>query len=610
MLPPLNINKIQKRAGYPMKYKNLTLKKQIGIAFILFTSITLIIGLSYHIVLTQILQRKENIYMDNMITHVKQKIISSTNDIKSYAELIAYSKYTALMITETDPSKVLYYNQILTEMISNTIITNESINSISIVDTNDNIFGFVSKNFSLFNMLNNKYNAFDKNTHLRGFSGLLYSDLDNRYYYSYFMPIYNNNPASKINDKIGTCVVLSKTADLDIIVNNTTTTPNSYFMIVNSHNEVLASSNSNISENTTIAQKISSFVKEGAEGQYTETFMGKKSIIQYKTIEQTDWKIISIVPLTEINSDLNRQFIYELIFIILVIAVFFVLGVQFIISITNPIAKMADFMNKGAYHNLHNRLNITEQNEIGQLTYHINYMLDEIQAMAKKSIQNQSNMYEMELAKKRAELSALQSQINPHFLYNTLDCIKGYGYQLNSSEIVEIASSMAAIMRYSIKGPDIVEVSKEINCIKNYLNIISIRFSNRFKFTIQIDEEIYKLYFPRFILQPIVENAIYHGLEPKLTDGILSIHGYKSNSEIIFIIKDNGAGIPSDKLEILKQDIINTDPNNAINTYNERSIGLLNINSRVQFLYGKDYGLNIESIEKEGTTIIVKIPFQ
>lgn len=591
-----------------MKYKNLTLKKQITIAFILFTSITLVIGLSYHIVLSQILQRKENTYMDNMITHVKQKINSSTNDIKSYAELIAYSKYTSLMITETDPSQVLYYNQILTEMISNTIITNESINSISIVDTNENIFGFVSKNYSIVDTLKDKYNAFDKNTHLSGFSGLLYSDLDKRYYYSYFMPIYNNSRTSKINDKIGTCVVLGKTADLDVIVNNTTTTPNSFFMIINSNNEVLASSNSNNTENSAVAQKLSPYLKEGSDGQYIETFMGKKSIIQYKSIEQTDWKIISIVPLVEINSDLNRQLVFEMIFIMLVIAVFFVLGVQFIISITNPIANMADFMNKGAYHNLHNRLNINEKNEIGQLAFHINHMLDEIQEMAKKSIQNQSNMYEMELAKKRAELSALQSQINPHFLYNTLDCIKGYGYLLNSSEIVEITSSMASIMRYSIKGPDIVEVSKEINCIKNYLNIISIRFSNKFRYTIQIDEEIYKLYIPRFILQPIVENAIYHGLEPKLSDGTLSICGYQSNSEIIFEIKDNGAGIPSDKLELLKKEFTSIDPNNAINTYSERSIGLLNINGRIRFLYGKDYGLSIESIEKEGTTIIIKIP--
>ena len=591
-----------------MKHKNITLKKQISIAFILFTSFTLLIGISYHLVLSQILERKENIYMDNMITHVKQKITSSTNDLKSYAELIAYSKYTSFMITESDPSKVLYYNQILTEMISNSIITNESINSISIVDTKGNIFGFVSKNFSIIDALDEKYNAFDENTNLSGFSGLLYSDLDSRYYYAYFMPIYNYSHTSKYNNKIGTCVILSKTADLDIIVNNTITTPNSFFMIINSNNEVLASSNSNKSENTVVAQKISSFIKEGAEGQYMETFMEKKSIIQYKTIEQTDWKIISIVPLLEINSDLNRQLAYELIFIMLVIAVFLVLGVQFIISITNPIAIMADFMNKGAYHNLHNRLHITEQNEIGQLASHINYMLDEIEVMANKSIQNQSNMYEMELAKKRAELSALQSQINPHFLYNTLDCIKGYGYLVESQEIVEIASSMASIMRYSIKGPDIVEVSKEINCIRNYLNIISIRFSNRFKFTIQIDDEIYQLHIPRFILQPIVENAIYHGLEPKLTDGILSIYGYRSRSEITFEVKDNGSGIPSDKLELLKQELMSADPNNAINTYSERSIGLLNINGRIRFLYGKDYGLSIESTLMEGTTITVKIP--
>lgn len=594
--------------GCPMNYKNLTLKKQIVIAVVLFTSITLVIGLSYHVVLSQILQRKENVYMDNMITHVKQKVASSTDEIKRYAELIAYSKYTSLMITEDDPSEVLYYNQILSEMIYSTIITNENIYSISIVDINENIFGFVSKNFTVFDSLNDKYNAFDENTHLSGFTGLLYSDLDSRYYYAYFMPIYNNSRTSKFNDKIGTCVILNKIAELDQIVSNTTTTPNSTFMIINSDNEILASSNDNLVDNQSSTHMLSSFIKENAKGQFTETFMGSKSIIQYETIAQTDWKIISIVPLNEINADLNKQLIYELLFFIILITVFFILGIQFAVSITNSIKKMADFMNKGAYHNLHNRLNVTEKNEIGQLAYHINYMLDEIETMTKKGIQNQSNMYEMELAKKRAELSALQSQINPHFLYNTLDCIKGYGYLLNSKEIVEITSSMASIMRYSIKGPDIVEVSKELNCVRNYLNIISIRFSDRFKFNIQIDDEINKLHIPRFILQPVVENAIYHGLEPKLTDGVLSIYAYILDSDIVFKIRDNGVGIPTDKLEELKKELIIADPNNAINTFNERSIGLLNINGRLRFLYGNDYGLSIDSTEKEGTTVIVKIP--
>lgn len=551
-----------------------------------------------------------NTYMDNIIAQVDQKITTNTKDLQRYAELISNNKYTKLMLTETDPSKILYYNEILTEMIANTTITNNNIIGVSIVDLDKNIFGFMSKNFSIIDALDTKYDAFNKASHISGFSGLLYNNYDNRYYYAYFMPIFDNRPGAKANDKLGSCVILSSTTELELIINNTTTTPHSIFMVVDSNNEVIVSSNSDNTENKLITQNISDSFVESNGDKYICTLTDENSIIKYKFIDQVDWKILSVIPIHEINSDLNLLLRYGFIFITLVIIVFLIMGIQFIFSITNPISKMTSFINKGAYHNLNNRLEIKQQNEIGQLAAHINYMLDQIELMTKQIIQTQSNMYEIELAKKRAELSALQSQINPHFLYNTLDCIRGYGYILNSQDIVEITSSLSSIMRYSIKGPEMVEVSKEINCIKSYLKIISFRFPDRFKFIINISDNILDLKIPRFILQPIIENAIYHGLEPKLNNGVLSLCGYIKDCEIIFEVKDNGKGIPEDKLILLKQRLTEADSESTINNYSDRSIGLLNINSKLKFLYGHKYQLNIESAEEKGTLVTIKIPFK
>jgi len=591
-----------------LKYKNLSLKKQIIIAITLFVVFTIIIGMGYYAVVSKILQKKERIYMDNMISHVEQKISSNIESLKSYAELISNNKYTTLMLSEKEPSKILYYNELLTEMISNITLTNRNIVNVSVVDLDKNIFGFVNKNFSIIDALDLEYDAFHKNTNTSNFSGVLHNNYDNRYYYAYFMPIFDNRLGAKIINKIGTCVILSSISDLNLIINNTTTTPNSIFMIIGSNNEVIVSNNPNYEENQLVAENISSLFIEANEGRTTKNILGKTSMIQYKTIEQANWKIVSIVPIQELNSDLNQLLIHGLIFISLIIIAFSGLGVQFMISITNPISKMVEFINKGPYHNLYNRLNINEQNEIGILAVHINYMLDKIQLMTDKNIEAQSNMYRMELAKQKAELSALQSQINPHFLYNTLDCIKGFGHLLKSQEIIEITTALSSIMRYSIKGPDMVEVSKEISCIENYLKIISIRFSDRFTFLMDIDKEILDLKIPRFILQPIVENAIHHGLENKLTGGILSIKGYKEDSYIIFIIKDNGKGITPDDLTLLKKKLKETRHNNIINIQGERSIGLLNINSRLKFIYGKNHGLQIDSTEMKGTTVTIKIP--
>ena len=269
-------------------------------------------------------------------------------------------------------------------------------------------------------------------------------------------------------------------------------------------------------------------------------------------------------------------------------------------------------MGKGGYHSLKNRLQISQNNEIGDLAEQINFMLDEIDNLTKKIVSTQSHMYEVELEKKKAELSALYSQINPHFLYNTLECIRGYGYLLNSTEIVEITSALSFIMRYSIKGPEFVPVEQEMLCVRKYLTIISIRFENRFDFQLNLSEEILLFKIPRFILQPIVENAVYHGLEPKLSQGIVEIKARRENrsNSLLIEITDNGVGIPKDILTGIQNNLSQMNAQSTLNTFSEHSIGILNIQNRIKNIYGTEYGLTIQSRQGERTCVSIRLPIQ
>ena len=229
--------------------------------------------------------------------------------------------------------------------------------------------------------------------------------------------------------------------------------------------------------------------------------------------------------------------------------------------------------------------------------------------MTAERLQDQTRLFELNLAKKRAELSALQSQINPHFLYNTLDCIRGYGYMLNSSEIVSITNALSSIMRYCIKGADIVALRKEMTIVNYYLDIIRIRFPNRFNYVFDVDPALEDLAIPRFILQPVVENAIYHGLESRLEKGTLTISCHTTETgDCTLCVTDDGVGIPPERLAEIHRKLSDKSMQNVLNVPAGNSLALVNIHNRLRNLYGANYGLDIVCPPEGGTRVTLHLP--
>lgn len=220
-----------------------------------------------------------------------------------------------------------------------------------------------------------------------------------------------------------------------------------------------------------------------------------------------------------------------------------------------------------------------------------------------------------EVFDKQTELTALQSQINPHFLYNTLESIRGQALMDDNLEIAKMVEALAAFFRYSIsRKSNLVTLRDELANINNYMLIQRYRFNNRFSLEVFIDEEdeaAYDFLIPKLIIQPIVENAIFHGLEEMLEGGKVTIEVIVTEQNLIITISDNGKGIEREKLEKLNSRIRSSNielEDESQSDQRNTGIALPNVNKRIHLLFGEEYGVNVYSTVGQGTDVEITIP--
>lgn len=241
--------------------------------------------------------------------------------------------------------------------------------------------------------------------------------------------------------------------------------------------------------------------------------------------------------------------------------------------------------------------------------------MDQVYLLVEKYANDRTRKNSAKIFDKQTELTALQSQINPHFLYNTLDSIRGQALIDNNKEIARMVEALAAFFRYSIsrKG-NLVRLRDELANIENYMLIQRYRFNNRFSLAVIVDEgdeEAYNFLIPKLIIQPVVENAIFHGLEERLEGGEVTIEVIVTEQNLILTISDNGKGMDTETLDKLNSRIRN---NGAEILEGEKQgqrntgIALPNIHKRIQLLFGEEYGVNVYSTAGMGTDVEITIP--
>ena len=208
-----------------------------------------------------------------------------------------------------------------------------------------------------------------------------------------------------------------------------------------------------------------------------------------------------------------------------------------------------------------------------------------------------------DMMRKQAEIEALQNQINPHFLYNTLETIRGQAIVAGNREIAETTKALADIFRYNIsKKGSVVTLKEELDNIQAYMYIQRLRFNARFDLKINVPEETMTLKIPKLIIQPVVENSLKHGLEPKIGQGRIMIQAFRTEEALFIIVEDDGIGMDIKKLKMLRKRMQGKD---NTETASERSahVGLVNVSERIRMIYGNWYGISVESIPNAGTKV-------
>jgi two-component system sensor histidine kinase YesM len=222
-------------------------------------------------------------------------------------------------------------------------------------------------------------------------------------------------------------------------------------------------------------------------------------------------------------------------------------------------------------------------------------------------LETNAELFGIELEKKKSELAFLRSQINPHFLYNTLEAITGIAVVEGQSKIKTMTRSLSNIFRYSIKGGDVVPLREEIRMIESYVQIQQIRFADRFSVHYALSEEALAFAIPKMILQPLVENAVYHGFEPTLKSGELWIKGFvDEQGKLTVTVEDNGTGMEPERLEELR-DRMTSSASGMPEVEDGGSIGLVNVNNRIKLMFGSEYGISMESVFGSGTQVRLTI---
>ncbi|WP_027292201.1 MULTISPECIES: sensor histidine kinase [Robinsoniella] len=331
------------------------------------------------------------------------------------------------------------------------------------------------------------------------------------------------------------------------------------------------------------------------DGTHRETFDGIERSVTVKTVGYTGWKIVSVVPTAELYLSLTQIQFFVITIVIFAILLMSILNMLISTRIATPIKKLEDSVKELEKGNL--SLNIYEggSHEIRHLGRTIRSMVVQMQKLMADIVQEQES-------KRKSELDALQSQINPHFLYNTLDSIVWMIEVEQYKEAISMVTALARLFRISLsKGKTIITIYDELEHARNYMNIQKTRYKNRFVFKINVDAAIMEYSTIKLIIQPILENAIYYGMEYMDGDGLIEVKGYEKDGDIFIDVVDNGLGIPKEMVDYLLTD------NGRIHKKGS-GVGLVNVHQRIRLYFGKPYGLEIQSELDIGTTVRIHLP--
>ncbi|MGP4040045.1 cache domain-containing sensor histidine kinase [Gracilibacillus sp. D59] len=357
--------------------------------------------------------------------------------------------------------------------------------------------------------------------------------------------------------------------------------------------------------NQPIVSKIPlNWISKQQSGDFSKTIKGEKIQFIYQRSPFANWVTVGVFPAEETIFGLREINFYLVMFIFIIM--FFGIPVSYFLShsISKPIVQLVSFMKKAEGGDFNVRYEEKRFDEIGLLGRSFNTMLTKLNDLLHLTERQ-------ERQKRDAEFRSLQANINPHFLYNTLDTIQWMARKQKANDVAEVVESLAKLFRIGLsKGRDVISLSEEIDHIESYLKIQKTRYREKLHYQIKVDASIKQNAILKFILQPIIENAIYHGIKERRGAGHINIEAKPWGQDLLIQVSDDGKGMTPQQLSDMKEALAEsvTLTENSEETRNKKGYGMLNVQARIRLTHGSGYGMTIDSQENIGTTVTILLP--
>ncbi len=490
------------------------------------------------------------------------------NNFQQYLQSLLFSKYelNEILIKYSDSGKIFQANR--TFVATTDCYTNiDKLNEVAIKGKGAPVWYVVSKNGKIDGIYLTKsiYDLLDVNKEV----GLLAFKIDNQY----FMEVFNN-------------IIINSKQTLGLYGSN------GQLMFINNSFDV----NSN--------KSIQSFLNSNLDKGEGEIKTKNDSIYMiYDTIKPANWKLVVGISGNVLFKELRNVAKFSIMLCIATLPICLLLINYLYSTMIRPlnilIKKMKDLENG----NIGVIIESNRRDEFGFVFRTFNKMSENIKNLI-------DTVYKEQIVMKQSEINALQAQINPHFLYNTLESINWKAKMHGDDEVSEMISSFSYIIEANLNRSNekFIPVYKEIEYIKSYKFLIQKRFGKKIAFNLSIDEDTLNNRLPKLLIQPIIENTIHHGLEMKKGGGTVDITIKKEGNQLIITVADDGLGIEKSKLLMLLDDMSDDKFSDIDNILDNSKIGVLNVHRRIRLLYGSEYGLKIESQEGMWTIVTIKVP--
>lgn len=513
---------------------------------------------------------------DKILLQVEGKMEDFHDTLNHVATSMAYAPTTYDYFT-MDPVARVMVSEDLSEIFSNTVLLESDIAGIYLYDTSLNQIAAMGKAADNPDFVQSLKKQME-------FGDIFYLNQAGVPFYTVYFPVYDLNNR-QYGIQTGMCVMMMRTDNLSGLLEDSQATENTQVFLLDGNNQIIASRGNNGLEELDRSMMRS-----------TDEFY-----VKVRSVRMDGWKVVSRIPESEMNSSMDdgKKFVtiaYVLAFALLILLVWFCYK-----RFVGPLHQVDLFIQK-IVDRPEERMEIGREDEIGTVVQSLNHMLDARQKMNQEIQESQRRMYEAEIAKKQLQVLAYRNQINPHFLYNTFECICSMALYYEVDDIAEITMALSKVFRFAVKGENIVSVEEEVSYIREYAKIIDYRFMGKIDVDIEMEDAVKEKRVIKLMLQPLVENAVFHGLEQKLEDGEVkvSIHMH-GEDHIMFVVEDNGCGIEPARL-VWMRDNLDSRPTG------QKGIGVANIYQRLKLFYGDDVVFQIESRQGEGTRITIIIP--